>query len=110
MVYADENNGSFSGGVAVNWNRGEWLDALNKYYQKKPYLLFCPVTTLRRGPGAQEVAVPVSSVNVVEYGGPTTAYDFPLTDPQAPSTAPVKLIISSYGANNWIYDPPPGTT
>ena len=94
----------------MGWARGEWVYALNKYYSKKPYLLLCPVATMRRGPGAQETRVPPTSTSAVAYGGPTTAYDFPINDPELPATAPLKYIISSYGGNNWVYDPLPGVT
>lgn len=104
--YTDEHNGSFSDGIGVNWNRGEWLDTLNKYYAKKPELLLCPVATARRGPGPREAQLPRNAPNVLEYGGPTTAYDFPVTDTSLPAGTGSKLIISSYGVNNWIYNPP----
>ncbi len=107
-LYTDDNNGSFSGGIAVNWNRGEWLDALEKYYRKKPDLLLCPSATLRRGPDARETTVAVSSRLAVEYGGATTAYDFPLQDPTAAPGQGMRKIISSYGVNNWVYDAPTG--
>src|SRR6266849_3587629 len=47
--YADDHYGSFSTGNDIGWERGEWAYALNNYYKKKPYLLLCPVATLRRG-------------------------------------------------------------
>lgn len=108
-IYADDNSGAFSTGIDVNWNRGEWVAALQRTYQQKPQLLFCPEATLRRGPGAREVRVPINAANAVEWGGPTTAYDFPLTDPTAVA-AGSKLLLSSYGGNDWIYNPPPGVT
>ena len=38
--YTDDNNGSFSSGVAPGGNnRSEWVIALNNTYQKKPDLL-----------------------------------------------------------------------
>ncbi len=103
-VYADENNGSLSTGISVDWNRGEWVVALEKAYQQKSQLLLCPVATLRRGRGAQEVRVPVGSLSAVDWGGPTTAYDFPVPDP----TAPPQPLLSSYGANDWAFNPPLG--
>ena len=107
-IYADENNNSFSQGTAVSWARGEWLHALKKHYENKPDLLLCPVATARRGPGAQETRVPPRSATAVEYGGPTTAYDFPVLDPTASLPGRQGNIVSSYGINNWVYDPPPG--
>lgn len=106
MLYCEENNNSFSQGIAVGWARGEWLNALKKHYEKKPYLLYCPMATLRRGSGTREVQVPADSPRAVEYGGPTTAYDFPLTDEAASTTIAKRPITASYGINNWVYDPP----
>ncbi|MBM3822360.1 MAG: type II secretion system protein [Verrucomicrobia bacterium] len=109
--YTDENNGSFSQGSAVGWARGEWLNALRKHYQKRPYLLLCPEATRRRREGSpsREIPAAASSGGVAVYGGPRTAYDFPVPDPEA-SGARNGLIISSYGQNNWVYDPPPQIT
>src|SRR5258708_38914742 len=78
MLYADDNNNSFSEGNSVGWERGEWAYALNKYYSKKPDLLLCPRATARRGPGSREVRVQPNSSTAVDYGGPTTPYDIPM--------------------------------
>jgi hypothetical protein len=110
VIYADENNNSFSQGTAVGWARGEWLYALKKHYENKPDLLLCPVATSRRGSGAQEKRVPPRSTAAVEYGGPTTAYDFPVTDPTWSLPGRQGNIVSSYGINNWVYDPQPGVS
>ncbi len=90
MVYADANNGSFSSGTGVGWPRGEWCLALKNAYQKKPDLLLCPSATSRPFNGN------------IEYGGPTSAFDFPIPDP----TQPTVDLIGSYGLNLWVYDPP----
>jgi prepilin-type processing-associated H-X9-DG protein len=37
----------------------------------------------------------------VDWGGPTTAYDFPINDPADPS----HLLIASYGLNCWAFNP-----
>jgi prepilin-type N-terminal cleavage/methylation domain-containing protein len=103
-TYTDDHQGSFSRGNSIYWERGEWMYALLGYYSQKPYLLHCPVATTRRGPGSQEVRAP-SAADAVEYGGPATACQFPSPDPTA--TAGTN-ITGSYGANAWIYDPPPG--
>ena len=55
----------------------------------------------RRGPGEDEIDVAPTHPNAVAYGGPTTAYDFPIADPAAPSV----LLAASYGANSWLYNP-----
>jgi len=106
-IYAEENNDSFSQGVAVDWARGEWLYALKKHYEKKPDLLLCPVATARRGPGAQETRVPPGSPAEVMYGGPTTTYQFPVLDPTWSLPGRQGNIVGSYGINAWVYDPPP---
>jgi prepilin-type N-terminal cleavage/methylation domain-containing protein len=107
-TYADENGGSFPSGNTVGWERGEWMNTLLMYYQKKPYLAVCPSATLRRGSGTYETQVPVDSPDAVTYGGPTTMCAFPLTDPEAPASAPNRQLAGSYGANLWIYDAPMG--
>jgi prepilin-type N-terminal cleavage/methylation domain-containing protein len=109
MIYADENNDNFSQGTAVGWARGEWLDALKKHYAAKPDLLLCPVATARRGPGSREIRVTPQNSSAVEYGGPTTAYDFPVLDSLPAGSGRRGNIVSSYGINNWVYDPPRGT-
>ena len=46
-------------------------------------------------------ALPIeATAGVVEYGGATTAYDFPVFDGDQ---SPTRLL-SSYGGNNWIYN------
>lgn len=102
QFYADENEGKFSDGDTVGWARGEWVRALAKHYQQKPYLLFCPEATMRRGTGSvrTEVKKPIEATSGVEnYGGAFTAYDFPsFAEDQTPAR-----LLSSYGGNNWIY-------
>ena len=105
-LYADDNNNSFSAGNTVGWARGEWVLALQKYYRKKPELLLCPMATRRRGPGSREIAL-ANNKGAVAYGGAVTAFDFPLSDPTTPAGRR-ENVISSYGINNWVYNPPPG--
>ena len=100
-LYADENEDSFMAGTSANWARGAWVLALTNGYAKKPDLLLCPKATDRRGPGDQEVHTTLDNPNAVDYGGPTTAYDFPINDP----TDPNHLLIASYGLNCWVYNP-----
>jgi prepilin-type N-terminal cleavage/methylation domain-containing protein/prepilin-type processing-associated H-X9-DG protein len=102
--YADDHNGSFSKGdnPAISWDRGEWAYALRGYYGKKPHLLLCPVTTMRRGAGAQEVRVPMDSLATVDHGGPKTAYVFPIVDTE---TVGNPKLAGSYGINCWAYNP-----
>ena len=104
-LYTDDNQGSFSPGTTVSWMRGEWVVTLQSYFGKKPQLLLCPVATRRRGPGAQEVQVPVDSSSAVDNGGPTTAVEFPITDPTVPVGSANRNLIASYGENCWVYNP-----
>lgn len=106
-LYADDNNNSFSAGNSVGWARGEWVKALRDHYRRKPELLLCPEATKRRRAGARE-SIATNPAQAAEYGGPRTAYDFPLPD-EAPLRAGARLL-SSYGINNWVYNPPPGVT
>ena len=103
MIYSDDNESKFSAGNTVGWARGEWVKALKDHYDKKPQLLLCPDAKQQRGPGRTEVKVPVGSPRAVRYGGPHTAYDFPLDDP---TKRRGKRLLSSYGINNWVYDVP----
>jgi prepilin-type N-terminal cleavage/methylation domain-containing protein/prepilin-type processing-associated H-X9-DG protein len=105
--YTEDHNGSFSEGDDVTWERGEWMFSLNRYYSKKPSLLLCAAAMLRRGPGTYESSVPINDPTAVSYGGPHTAYMFPMNDP---TTSTPMNIIGSYGVNCWVYNPPPGVT
>jgi prepilin-type N-terminal cleavage/methylation domain-containing protein len=110
-AYCDDFQGAFSSGTtSAAFPRGEWMLVLMSYYSQKPQLLLCPTAKLRRGPGAQEVQVPVDAPSAVQDGGPTTAVDFPITDPTLPPTAINRHIIASYGENCWIYNPAPGVS
>src|ERR1035437_139739 len=100
-IYADENNNSFISGTADIWARGTWVLALTNGYAKKPALLLCPTATDRRGPGDREAHTTLDDPNAMDYGGSTTAYDFPINDPTDPS----HLLIASYGLNCWVYNP-----
>src|SRR5439155_8867048 len=102
----------FPASSGLNFDRGEWAYALLQYYKKKPYLLTCPVATMRRGEpkaGPGETRLSLDDPAAVDNGGPTTAYNFPLVDPEAPPNAKTRELAASYGANNWVYNPPPGT-
>jgi prepilin-type N-terminal cleavage/methylation domain-containing protein/prepilin-type processing-associated H-X9-DG protein len=100
-LYADENADSFMAGTAVPWARGAWVLSFTNGYPQKPPLLLCPKATDRRGPGTTEIHVASTDATAVDYGGPTTAYDFPINDPVNPNS----LLLASYGANCWIYNP-----
>jgi len=100
-LYADDNEDSFMDGATTTWPRGEWVLSLTNSFSKKPALLLCPKAIDRRGPGDNETHVSLNDPNAVDYGGPTTAYDFPIPDP----TNPNLLLIASYGLNCWVYNP-----
>jgi prepilin-type processing-associated H-X9-DG protein/prepilin-type N-terminal cleavage/methylation domain-containing protein len=104
-IYTDENNGSFMdsyvSGAPTSFPRGAWVLSFTNTCAKKPALLLCPKATDRRGPGEREVHTTPDDPNAVAYGGPTTAYDFPVNDP----TDPRHLLIASYGLNCWVYNP-----
>ncbi len=110
FTYTDDHNGSFSTGDDVTWERGEWAYVLRNYYGKKPYLLLCPKTTMRRGNGSMtEVKVPMNSTATVDHGGPETAYIFDkIPDPESP--VPNAKLTASYGFNCWAYNPPQAKT
>ena len=100
-VYTDEHNNSFMSGAADVWARGTWVLAFTNDIQRKPALLLCPTATDRRGPGEKEVHTTPDDPHAVDYGGPTTAYDFPITDPANPA----RWLTASYGLNCWVYNP-----
>ena len=100
-LYADDNNDNFMNGTLTEWPRGEWVLAFTNGYPQKPPLLLCPKATDRRGPGNGESHTTSTDPNAVDYGGPTTCYDFPIPDP----TAPTLPLTASYGLNNWVYNP-----
>ncbi len=115
MIYTDENDGRFSQGVRTlgggstsdGWLRGEWMLALKKHYVKKPSLLLCPVATQRRAANPQVERVFTGTGTPAEYGGAVSAFDFPVADPELVHlSGQQRLIASSYGANNYVYDPP----
>lgn len=103
--YADENADTFMTGTSVDWARGAWVLSFTNGSGPKPQLLLCPKAVDRRGQGDREIHVASSDSSAVEWGGPTTAYDFPVPDPANPGS----LLLASYGANCWIYNPDPGT-
>ena len=101
QLYADGNNDSFMSGTITDWPRGEWILAFGDVYKKSPALLLCPRAVDRRAPGSQETHTSLDDPNATDYGGPTTAYDFPIGD----TTVPYRLLIASYGLNSWVYNP-----
>ena len=106
--YVDENDGKFSNGD-IGWARGEWVHALAHHYEEKPWLLLCPDAKHRRGnsAGQRELKVPIDipAGQALVYGGPHTAYQFPVYHSKGGQD--MKWRVSSYSNNNWAYDPLP---
>jgi len=106
-IYTDDNNDMFMSGTLDNgWPRGSWILSFTNGYPQKPPLLLCPKATDRRGPGSGETHTTLTDPNASDWGGPTTAYAFPMDDPSDPDPAdPSEPLISSYGLNCWVYNP-----
>jgi prepilin-type N-terminal cleavage/methylation domain-containing protein/prepilin-type processing-associated H-X9-DG protein len=98
-MYCDDNNGNFRRGLVTDsgWHRGEWVICLRSLYRTKTNILKCPTAVKRRILG---------NGDVVEYGGTFNTYYMPLGGSGSTGGGEEP----SYGANNWIYDPPPGTS
>jgi prepilin-type N-terminal cleavage/methylation domain-containing protein len=90
--YTDDNNGSFSSGVAsAGNNRAEWAIALNGAYQKKPDLLVCP--SAQSDPSTAPAAITDR-----RFGAANRMCNLGVADPQTGQT-----LFSSYGINVWVY-------
>jgi prepilin-type processing-associated H-X9-DG protein/prepilin-type N-terminal cleavage/methylation domain-containing protein len=100
-LYADNNNDWFMTGTRAIWARGAWVLSLTNEYKQGLAPLRCPKATSRRGPGDYEHAVSADDASAVDWGGPTTVYDFPISDPADPA----HLLTASYGLNCWVYNP-----
>ena len=106
IIYADDNNGSFSSGIDPSIPRGEWLQSLQASYKSRPNILLCPVASMQRQDvSGAEVRVPFYDPTAAENGGPTTAHNSKVDDP----TYPGKKLLGGYGANDWIYNTPGDT-
>jgi len=92
-MYCDDNNGFFSAGVGVGWNRGEWVICLRDQYRTKTKILQCPSAVKRRPEGYQ-------------WGGTFNTYFMPVGGLSSTGGGEEP----SYGGSNWIYNPPSGTT
>ena len=90
-MYADDHNGYLSDGVSMDggsWNRGQWIHVLRSYWSERQKMLFCPS------------AVKPKPDNSVGEGGPYYSYE------QGGADEYGRVELSSYGGNNWIYNPP----
>jgi prepilin-type N-terminal cleavage/methylation domain-containing protein/prepilin-type processing-associated H-X9-DG protein len=104
------DHGKFSDGVADDGSdpdapRGEWVVALKKYFEKKPFLLVCPSASQKNGNKGTggETPVPASTVDssVGDHGGWQTLHRFPAAVVDETTRG---RLYSSYGFNVWIYD------
>jgi prepilin-type N-terminal cleavage/methylation domain-containing protein/prepilin-type processing-associated H-X9-DG protein len=107
-LYADDSGDLFPDGDSDPTlpPRGEWVSALRTYYGTKPYLLLCPVTGSMRnaaGTGQPEARVSWGDASATDHGGPTTAFDFSSTSYPDPTDPAGRPLLSSYGANDWMY-------
>ena len=89
MLYTDENNGYFSQGHSVGWARGEWIKALQQYWTTKMEILKCPMAQAPKWRNGNR------RLGAEVYGGPAATYEHATGER------------SSYGINNWVYNPPP---
>ncbi len=87
-VYAMESKDKLPSGLSVGWSRGEWINALQKHWAQKAWLLRCPV--------AQERRRTPSGRTFYDYGGPRSAYIMARGSHSNNE-------IASYGMNNWGY-------
>jgi prepilin-type N-terminal cleavage/methylation domain-containing protein len=94
-MYCDDNNGRFSRGIVTDngWHRGEWIICLRSLYRTKTNILKCPMAVKRKPNGD-------------EWGSTFNTYYMPLGGSGSTGGGEEP----SYGGNNWIYDPPPGTS
>ncbi|HLX70301.1 MAG TPA: prepilin-type N-terminal cleavage/methylation domain-containing protein [Verrucomicrobiae bacterium] len=104
-LYTDENNGSFMSSAINAGGAGPgaaWLLPFTNEYNKNPALFLCPKATDRRGPGKHETHTSPDDPNALDWGGPTTAYDFRNVPDVHHSGS---WITASYGLNSWVYNP-----
>lgn len=89
VMYCEDNNGTFSTGLAGKTDRDDWLVSLKPYYKVEKSLLLCPEAKLPRTDGNS-------------YGGPNNSYQVTMDTEDMGQTT----IASSYGLNCWLYNPP----
>ena len=90
-MYTDDNDGHFTEGVAVGWNRGEWIIPLRPEWETRSDLLRCPLAKKRLPSGE-------------EHGGPSNAYIMG----EGEGIGGKEEEECSYGINCWVYNAPPG--
>jgi prepilin-type N-terminal cleavage/methylation domain-containing protein/prepilin-type processing-associated H-X9-DG protein len=109
--YYVTDNGKFSDGEKDDGTdpdaaRGEWVIALKKYFEKKPYLLVCPCASKKNGSNSDRES-PLSEDALdgqvpTDHGGWQTMHRFPKAVVDENSTTGGRLY-SSYGFNVWNY-------
>jgi prepilin-type N-terminal cleavage/methylation domain-containing protein len=91
QTYTDGNEGYFTQGIDIDWNRGEWIIPLRPQWETRSELLRCPMAKKRLPSGA-------------EYGGPFNSYVMG----EGEGIAGREEEECSYGINCWVYNPPQG--
>ncbi len=86
-MYTEDNNGYFPTGHGVHDARAQWIIGVLPYIEAQTNLLCCPKAKKRRPDG-------------YEWGGSFNTYYMTIFGKEVPKEA-------SYGANSWIYNPPP---
>jgi len=89
LMYTEANNGNFTRGTSVGWERGEWIITLRSQWETKSDLLRCPMAR-KRLPGD------------IEYGGPYNSYVM-----GTGGDGDTQEEECSYGINCWVYNPKP---
>jgi prepilin-type N-terminal cleavage/methylation domain-containing protein len=91
QIYTDDNDGYFTKGIGVGWERGQWIVPLRPYWETKSAILRCPMAKKRR-------------LDLEDYGGPYNTYIMggSITGQGAEHEE------CSYGLNCWLYNPPAG--
>jgi len=96
-MYCDDNDGRFPVPTNLGWKRGTWVIALRNGWDTKSDILRCPSALKRRPDGA-------------EWGGSQWSYIQGTGDSGNSLDPTERSEVCSYGANNWLYDFPAGTT
>ena len=91
-LYTEKNEGYFSTGVGIGWERGQWIVALRPQWETKSEILRCPMAKKRLAPD-------------IEWGGPYNTYIMGEAEGQGEEYEEC-----SYGLNCWVYNPPPSRT
>jgi prepilin-type N-terminal cleavage/methylation domain-containing protein len=91
QIYTNENDGYFSEGIGVDWERGQWIIPLRPHWETKSAILRCPMAKKRRS-------------DLENYGGPFNTYIMR----ESTTGLGAEFEECSYGMNCWLYNPPSG--